>query len=71
MFDHKGHIRSNKALYVYLFSSNNSSVRPLSRIRTKRESDGSLFSSLDVETRQKISLKVSWGHFYLMERLRD
>ena len=25
-FDHKGHIRSNKALYVYKFSSNNSSI---------------------------------------------
>ena len=23
MFDLKGHIRSNKALYIYLFSSNN------------------------------------------------
>ena len=29
MFDLKGHIRSNKALYVYIFSSNNSSVQPL------------------------------------------
>ena len=29
MFDLKGHIRSNKALYVYIFSSNNSSVKPL------------------------------------------
>ena len=29
MFDLKGHIRSNKALYVYIFSSNNLSVNPL------------------------------------------
>ena len=29
MFDLKGHIRSNRALYVYIFSSNNSSVKPL------------------------------------------
>ena len=29
MFDLKGHIRSNKALYVYIFSSNNSRVNPL------------------------------------------
>ena len=29
MFDLKGHIRSNKALYVYIFSSNNSSEKPL------------------------------------------
>ena len=28
MFDLKGHIRSNKAIYVYLFSSNNYSVKP-------------------------------------------
>ena len=26
--DLKGHIRSSKAFYVYLFSSNNSSVKP-------------------------------------------
>ena len=26
MFDLKGHIRSNKALYVYIFSSNNSTL---------------------------------------------
>ena len=51
--DLKGHIRSNKAFYVYLFSSNNSSVKPtlplmfpqivcalLSPIPTKREEDG-------------------------------
>ena len=49
-YDLKGHIRSNKAFYVYLFSSNNSSVKPtlplmlphivcalLSPIPTKRE----------------------------------
>ena len=29
MFDIRGRIRSNKALYVYIFSSNNSSVKPL------------------------------------------
>ena len=29
MFDLKGHIRSNKALYVYIFSSNNSTLKPL------------------------------------------
>ena len=29
MFDLKGHIRSNKALYVYIFSSNSSSIKPL------------------------------------------
>ena len=28
IFDLKGHIRSNKALYFYLLSSNNSSVKP-------------------------------------------
>ena len=27
-YDLKGHIKSNKAFFVYLFSSNNSSVRP-------------------------------------------
>ena len=53
----KGHIRSNKAFYVYLFSSNNSRVKPtlpicfpkivcalLSPIPTKREGDSSLFA---------------------------
>ena len=29
MFDLKGHIRLNKALYIYIFSSNNSSLKPL------------------------------------------
>ena len=29
MFDLKGHIRLNKALYIYIFSSNNSSIKPL------------------------------------------
>ena len=29
MFDLKGHIRSNRALYVYIFSSNNSSIKQL------------------------------------------
>ena len=28
IFDLKGHIMSKKAIYVYLFSSNNSSVKP-------------------------------------------
>ena len=48
-----------------------------SQIPTKRERDSSLFCSLDVETRHKFFiklsriLKVSCGHFYLMERLRD
>ena len=55
MFDLKGHIRSNKALYAYLFSLNNSGVKPtlplmlpqiacalLRPIPTKRERDGLL-----------------------------
>ena len=71
IFDLKGHIRSNKALYVYLFSSNNSSVKPtlllkppqiacalLSPIPTKRERHGSLFCSLDVETMSKLLIKL-------------
>ena len=54
----KGHITSNKAFHIYLFSStNNSGVKPilprilpqilcvlLSPIPTKREGDGSLFA---------------------------
>ena len=53
----KGLIRSNKAFYVYLFSSNNSIVKPtlplmlpqimsalLSPIPTKSDGDGSLFA---------------------------
>ena len=56
-YDLKGHIRQNKAFYVYLFSSNNSGVKPtlplmlpqivcalLSHIPLKREGDGSLFA---------------------------
>ena len=56
-YDLKGHIRSKKAFYVYLFSSNNSSVKPtlplmlpqivcalLSPIPTNREGGGSLFA---------------------------
>ena len=71
IFDLKGHIRSNKALYVYLFSSNNSRVKPtlplmlpqiacalLSAISTKRESDSSLFCSLDVETMSNLLIKL-------------
>ena len=63
IFDLKGHIRSNKALYVYLFSYKNSCVKPtlpqiacalLSAIPTKRERDSSLFCSLDVETRNDV-----------------
>ena len=59
----KGHIRSNKGFYVYLYNSNKSTVKPtlplcfpkivctlLSPIPTKREGDGSLFCTLDVET---------------------
>ena len=55
-YDLKGHIRSNKAFYVYLLSSDNSSVEPtlplmlpqivcafLSPIPTKMEGDGSPF----------------------------
>ena len=62
MFDLKGHVRLNKALYVYSFSSNNSSVKPtlplmlpqiacalLSPIPTERERDVSFFYSLDAE----------------------
>jgi hypothetical protein len=71
IFDLKGHIRSNKALYVYLFSSNNSSGKPtlpimlpqiacalLSPIPTKRERDDSLFCSLDVETMSNLLIKL-------------
>ena len=45
-YDLKGHIRSNKAFYIYLFSLNNYSIKPtlpqivfalLSPIPTKRE----------------------------------
>ena len=56
-YDLKGHIRSNKAFYVFLFSSNNSSAKPtlppmlpkimcarLSPIHTKGEKGGSLLS---------------------------
>ena len=56
-YDLKVHIRSNKAFYVYLFSSNKSSVKPtlplmlpqivcalISLIPTKREGGGSLFA---------------------------
>ena len=64
-YDLKGHKRSNKAFYVYLFSSNNSSVKPtlplmlphvcplLSPIPTKREERFPI-CSLDVETQIKI-----------------
>ena len=56
-YDCKGHIRSNKAFYVHLLSSINSSVKPtlplmlpqivcalLSPIPSKRERRGSLFA---------------------------
>ena len=56
-YDLKGLIRSNKAFYVYSFSSNNSIVKPtlplmlpqimsalLSPIPTKSDGDGSLFA---------------------------
>ena len=56
-YDLKGHIRSNKTFYVYLFSSNNFSVKPtlplrlpqivcalLSPIPTNREGVGFLFA---------------------------
>ena len=71
IFDLNGHIRSNKALYDYLFSSNNSSVTPtlplmlpqiacalLGPIPTKRERDGSPFSSLYVETMSNLLIKL-------------
>jgi hypothetical protein len=64
MLDLKGNVRSNKALYIYLFSSNNSSVKPtlplmISLNFTKRERDGSLFCSLDVGIRHKFFIKLS------------
>ena len=70
-YDLKFHIRSNKAFYVYLFSLNNSSVKPtlplcfpkivcalLSPIPTKREGGRFPFCSLDVETQS--SGEVAW-----------
>ena len=64
MFDLKGHIRSNKVLYVYLFISNNSSVKPtiplmLPQIACALLSPLILFCSLDVETRHKFFIKSS------------
>ena len=57
-YDLKGYIRSNKAYYVYLFSSNNSSVKPTLP---------HIICSLDVETQIKImyDIKASFNEAFL------
>ena len=78
IFDLKGHITSKKALYVYSFSLNNSSVKPtlplmllscalLSPIPTKRVRDGSLFCSLDVETMSNFFYQIITLTYVLMD----
>ena len=51
-YDLKGHIRSNKAFYVYLFSSNNSSVKGR---------DGSLFALWMWRRKLRLSMILKLG----------
>ena len=73
-YDLKGHIRSNKAFYVYLFSSNNYSVKPtlplmlpqivcalFSPISTKREGCGSLFALWMWRRKLRLSMILKLG----------
>ena len=73
-YDFKGHIRSNKAFYVYLFSSNNSSVKStlplmipqivcalLSPIPTKREGGGSVFALCVQRRKLRLSMILKLG----------
>ena len=76
-YDLKGHIRSNKAFYVNLFSSNNSSVKPtlplmlpqivcalLSPIPTKREGGGSLFALWMLRRKLRLSMISKLGFMW-------
>ena len=62
MFDLKGHIRSKKAIYVYLFSLNSSSVKsthPLMLPPNSMCASPQPDCSLDVKTRNKFFIKWS------------
>ena len=76
-YDLKGHIRSNKAFYVYLFSSNNSSAEPtlplmlpqivcalFSPIPTKREGGGSLFALWMLRHKLRLSMILKLGFIW-------
>ena len=72
-YDIKGHIRSNKAFYVYLYSSNNSSVKPtlpqivcalVSPIPIKREVGGSLFALWMLRRKLRLSMILKLGFMW-------
>ena len=76
-YDLKGHIRSNKAFYIYLFSSNNSSVKPtlplmlpqivcalVSPIPTKREGGDSLFALWMLKRKLRLSMILKLGFMW-------
>ena len=76
-YELKGHIRSNKAFYVYLFSSNNSSVKPtfplmlpqivcalVSPISTKREEGGPLFALWILRHKLRLSMILKLGFLW-------
>ena len=66
----KGHIGSNKAFYVYLFSSNKSSIKPtlppivcalLSPISTKWEGGHSLFALWMFRCKSRLHMILKLG----------
>jgi hypothetical protein len=72
-YDLKGLIRSNKAFYVYLFSSNNSSVKPtlpqivcafVNPIPIKREVGGSLFALWMLRRKLRLSMILKLGFMW-------
>ena len=76
-YDLKGHIRSNKTFYAYLFSSNNSSVKStlllmlpqivcalLSPILTKKEGGGSLFAHMMLRRKLRLSMILRLGFMW-------
>ena len=73
-YDLKGYIRSNKAFYVYLFSSNNSNVKPtlplmlsqivcalLRPIPTKTGRSSSLFALWMLRLKLRLSMILKLG----------
>ena len=76
-YDFKGHIRSNKAFYVYLLSLNNYSVKPnlplmrpqilcalVSPIPTKREGGSSLFALWMLRRKLRLSMILKLGFMW-------
>ena len=76
-YDLKGDIRSNKAFYIYLFTSNNSRVKPtlplmlpqivsalFSPIPTEREGGASLFALWMLRRKLRLSMILKLGFMW-------